>query len=268
MSLENQAAEKIPLLQVVKKTSGSFLYPQVMLLIVIPILTSAFFVFGSFWLTWGFWSGMLQDGLVLINPWWQEMLGKLPVFLNEILNGLGPITSFLLFLFLFALAFPLIIVLNLAITSVLASTYLVHFLKRREYPALEEKGSGAFIRGIWNTITSCILFILAWLVTLPLWLIPGAQIILPTILTAWLNRRICLFDALADFASPEEWEQIKVNFFGQSFALGVFTTILNYVPFAIVFSPVVTMVAFVHYGLGTLQLVRTTKSAKELSTSF
>ena len=248
--------EKISLTRVLKQTVTSLMYPQVILLFIIPMLASALFIFGAFWLSWDFLSGLWHDGVVAFNPWWQNAVSHLPVFVGEILTGLGPITTFLLFLLLFAIGFPLVIVLNLAATSILASTFLVHFLAKKDFAELEKKESPRVISGAWNAISSGVLFLFFWLITLPLWLIPGAQIILPTVLTAWFNRRVCLFDALAEYASDEEMETIKVQYSGQSFLLGMMTSIFNYLPFALVFSPVLSMVSFVYFGLTALRRLR------------
>lgn len=248
--------EKISLIKVLKQTAACLVYPQVILLFIIPILASALFVFGAFWLSWDFWSGLWQDGIVFVNPWWQNAVSYLPVFVSEILSGLGPITTLLLFLLLFAIGFPLVIVLNLAVTSILASTFLVHFIAKKDFAELEKKGSSQVVAGAWNTIAACALFLFFWLITLPLWLIPGAQIILPTVLTAWLNRRVCLLDALAEYASAEELETVNIQYGSQGFVLGLITTIFNYLPFALVFSPVLSMVSFVYFGLTALRRLR------------
>lgn len=247
---------KIPLSRVVKQTFTSLLHPQVFLLFLIPTLVSILFVFGTFWFTWDFWSGLVDSGLTLVNPWWQDAISRLPYYISSLIKDLAPISTFLLFLIFFALAVPLIIILNLAITSILASTYLVQFLRQRYFPDLEIRGQNGFVRGVWVTLSSVFLFLIAWVITLPAWLIPLGAVLLPLLLTAWLNRRVCLFDALSDVATAEEMKLIKANYFGQSYGLGLLTTLVNFVPFAIIVAPVLTMVAFTFYGLGTLQAVR------------
>ena len=146
--------------------------------------------------------------------------------------------------------------LNLATTSLLGSTYLVHFIARRDYKDLQLMGRPRFAEGLTNTLTSSVLFLFFWLITLPLWLIPGLALILPVMLTAWLNRRIGSFDALTDFATDEELKiQLEMNT-TRGFFLGLVTALLNYVPLAFLIAPVLTMVAFIHLNLTSLRLAR------------
>ena len=244
------------LLKVMQKTFTSIFYPQVALLFLIPMAVSVFFVIGVFWLTWDFWLNIFNEGLLFLNPWWQRALSYLPIYLEHLLNDLAPVTTFLFFLLLFALGLPLFVVLNLAVTSLLASTYLVGFIARKDFPALLKKGSPSILKSLWHTLNSCFWFLFFWMITLPLWLIPGVQIILPTLFMAWLNRRICLYDALVDYATPEELKIVRSQHTGQSFALGLITTLFNYLPFAIVFSPVLSLVAFIYFALPTLAHLR------------
>ncbi len=249
-------AKKISLLVVSKQTLVSLLYPQVVLLFLIPFLISVILVAVMFWLTWGFWYGWMQHGFQFINPWWQNILSYLPVFIADALATMGPFATLLLVIFLFAVVAPLILVLNLTLTSILASSYLVQFLAHKDFKNLEKKGSARLIGGIYNTVTSGLLFIIMWFVTLPLWLIPGAQLLLPVLLTAWLNKRVGLFDALAEFASVEEIAFIKQQYSGQAYVLGLLTTVFNFLPFAILFSPVFALIAFTYFGLSVLRECR------------
>lgn len=250
--------KKVSLTRVIKQTWGSLLYPQVIFILLIPFFVSIVLVTLVFWLSWDFWFGLLQQTLNFINPSWQNFLGYLPAFLADGLLTLGPLTTFILIIFLLAIAFPFIVVLNLAITSILASTYLVNFLAQRDFPELERKGKSSLVAGIWNTVSSSVLFVIFWFVTLPLWLLPGAQLILPTLLTAWLNRRVCLFDALAEFGTVDEVVHVQQNDSGQAFVLGLITTVFNFLPFAILFSPVLAMISFTYFGLSVLRKNRLT----------
>ncbi len=244
--------KKVSLIGVIKQTLGSLLYPQVVFIFLIPLVVSILLVAAAFWLSWDFWYALLQQTINFVNPSWQNFLSYLPVFLADALSSLGPLTTFILIIFLLAVGFPFVVVLNLAITSIIASTYLVHFIARRDFSNLEKKGSAQFVAGIWNTISSSVLFVFFWFITLPLWLVPGAQLVLPTLLTAWLNRRVCLFDALAEFGSTSEIALIKQQYSGQAYVLGLITTVFNFLPFAIIFSPVLAMISFTYFGLSAL----------------
>ena len=179
-----------------------------------------------------------------------------PEFFHSTLNFLSAAAPWILFIFLLALSFPIVIVLNLVIVSALASTYLVKFIARKDYPGVAIRGHSRFWEGVWNSISSSFLFLLLWLVTIPFWLVPGAALILPILLTAWLNQRICSFDALSDFASDEEMRGLRGQRIDSDFVLAALTAFLNYIPFAFFIAPVMTMTAFIHLSLSRLQAAR------------
>ncbi len=257
-SLENNSLEskQISLQKILGQMLQSLFYPQIALLLFLPILISIITVSLFIGLTWSFWSGLFQSGLLYLTPFWQTLLSSLPLFLVQLLQGLAPFLPVLFFIMLFALAFPLIVVLNLLITSVLASNYLVNFIARKDFPDLQKKGQGRWALELWNSISASFLFLLAWIVTFPLWLIPLAQLILPVLLTAWLNRKICSFDTLTEFADDHELKTLPQRTAGRGYVLGLITAGFNYFPLAIFFSPVLTMVAFIYMNLGNLRVHR------------
>ncbi len=169
---------------------------------------------------------------------------------------ISAVAPWLLFFILFVFSFPIIIMLNLALVSILASNYLVQFIARREYPDLIVRGRPRFARGFKNTLVSSALFLIFWIATVPLWLVPGVALVLPVMLTAWFNRRVCAFDALTEFTTDDELNALLQMNSGQGFVLGLFTALLNYVPMAFLISPVLTMVAFIHLNLTSLQSAR------------
>lgn len=247
---------RVKLGSVLSASAGSLLYPQVVLLFFLPFLVSIILVILGFWLTWGFWLSYFESGPLALQPYWIWLLENSPQWLEPVLKVLSSIAPGLLFLVLLILSYPFVIALNLLFVSILVSTYLVKFLAARNYKNLQALGRPRFVEGLWNTISSAGLFLLYWFLSLPLWLIPGAQIAIPFLLTAWLNRRICQFDSLTDFASDDEMKTIRQQNSDLGFIMGLLTAALNFLPFAFFMSPVMTMVGFTHLNLQTLQKLR------------
>lgn len=256
----NQEPNRIFLRKILSQTFASLFYPQVLLFLFLPFLISIIIVGLLLVLTWGFWTGLLSEGLMFANPFWQTFLSSLPFILVHLFQALAPLLPILFFIALFALAFPLIVVLNLGITSFLASTYLVHFIAAKDFPELQKKGQGRWALGLWKTIRSSLFYLIFWVLTFPLWLIPLVQLILPIVLTAWLNRQICSFDALTDFADDNELKTLLQKTASQGYVLGLITAGFNYIPFALFFSPVLTMVAYIYLELENLKLHRQNQS--------
>ncbi len=237
-------------------TFGSLFYPQIILTMFLPFFVSVILVLLGLWFSRDFWLSYFSSGPLAFQPYWIWISERSPEWLYPILNFLSSVAPWLIFLVVLAFSYPLIVVLNLFFVSILVSTYLVKFIAKREFNELEYKGRPRFIEGLWNTISSSALFLFFWFITLPLWLLPGAALVLPFLLTAWLNRRICSFDALTDFATDEELKKVRTQTSATGYVLGLITSLFNYLPFAFFISPVLTMVGFVHLNLQALRLSR------------
>jgi CysZ protein len=235
---------------------GSLLYPQVILTMFLPFFVSIVVVLLGLWFSREFWLSYFTSGPLALQPYWIWILERSPEWLHPLLNFVSAVAPWLLFIVLIALSYPLVVVLNLVFVSILVSTYLVKFIARRDFKGLELKGRARFTEGVLNTLSSSGLFLGIWFLTLPLWLIPGVGLVLPFLLTTWLNRRICTFDALTDFATDEEMSTLTQQTSSSGYLLGLITAALNYIPFAFFVSPVLTMVGFTYLNLQALQLKR------------
>lgn len=65
------------------------------------------------------------------------------------------------------------------LTAVVVLPLLLNRLSTTDYPELARMGSDSVAAATWNSIWAAVLFIIGWLVTLPLWLVPGLGLILP-----------------------------------------------------------------------------------------
>lgn len=142
------------------------------------------------------------------------------------------------------------------LAAILILPLMLKHLAKTEYRDVAAMGADSFTAATVNSLWASVLFIIGWLVTLPLWLIPGLSLILPMLLMAWLNRRTFAYDALSMHASDDEWKQFSTQHKHPLFMLGLTMALLAHIPFVGLLVPALTALSFVHYGLETLRRTR------------
>jgi len=142
----------------------------------------------------------------------------------------------------------------------LAAIFIVPMLVKeigdREYPDVMRKGDDSLVASTANSLLAATGFIIGWIGTLPLWLIPGMGLVLPIYWLAWLNRRTFAYDALALHATKDEWKAIFDKHRGKLLLLGVLLGLMAHVPFVGLLAPAFGALAYVHYGLQALRRER------------
>ncbi|MDP3439335.1 MAG: EI24 domain-containing protein [Azonexus sp.] len=145
-------------------------------------------------------------------------------------------------------------------TSLLAAIVIMPLILKQlaetDYQDVAPMGKDSFTAAAVNSIFASILFIAGWLLTLPLWIIPGLSLILPLLLMAWLNRRTFAYDALSMHATDVEWQSLRGQHKGPMFMLGLSMALLAHIPVIGLLVPALAALAFVHYGLETLRRSR------------
>ncbi len=145
-------------------------------------------------------------------------------------------------------------------TSLLAAIVIMPLMLKQlsetDYRDVAPMGKDSFTAAAVNSIFASILFIVGWLLTLPLWIIPGLSLILPLLLMAWLNRRTFAYDALSMHATEVEWQSLRGQHKGPMFMLGLTMALLAHIPIIGLLVPALAALAFVHYGLETLRRSR------------
>jgi uncharacterized protein involved in cysteine biosynthesis len=128
----------------------------------------------------------------------------------------------------------------------------------RDYPDLSRQGSAqaALWGSVWNTLVAGTIFIIGWLASLPLLLVPGALFVLPLLWSAWLNQRAFRFDALAEHALPAEREVLFRRERGNLFGAGLLSALVGYVPVIHLLAPGFAALLFVHLCLAALRELR------------
>lgn len=193
---------------------------------------------------WGTFSGWIEQGLgaLGIQTWLADLKPR------WIAHGIQA----LLHLMLFA---PLVMLTALVITALFGMPALIHVVAGRDYPELRRESGGGLIGSLWNAAVAIAVFVVLWLVTLPLWLI-GVGVIVPFVAAAWLNQRLFRYDAIAEHASADEMAALFKSERSGWWGLGLLTGLLQFVPLLNLLGPVFAALAFIHYGLARLERQR------------
>lgn len=100
------------------------------------------------------------------------------------------------------------------------------------------------------------LFVLGWLFTMPLWLLPPLAILLPIAWWAFAFTRMLRLDAMIEHASPEERRILMARHNRGFWGLGLICSLLNLLPPAWFLLPVFSALLFSHFALEALRRLR------------
>ncbi len=144
----------------------------------------------------------------------------------------------------------------LIIIATVAMPTVVAHVGSRDYPTLALKRGGSYVVGLGNALWVSVVFIVGFVLTLPLWLIAPLAFLVPLLWWGWATARMFRYDALVAHASAEERATLFARHGKAFFALGTIVSLLNFVPPLFFFVPILGGLAFTHYGLHALQRLR------------
>lgn len=193
---------------------------------------------------WGTFSGWIAIGLEYIGiQVWLEGIEP-----RWIANAIQAVAHLILFV-------PLVFITALLITAFFAMPALIRLVADRDYPQLKRENGGSIVGNLLNAVFAVGIFVVIWALSLPLWFI-GAGLAVPFIAATYLNQRMFRYDALAEHASGEEMDVMFHMYQPAWWGLGLFTGLLQFVPLLNLFAPVLTALAFIHFGLSRLADLR------------
>lgn len=218
-----------------------------------------------FWhLIWpGLLATVLWTGLAIVS--WAAIIDTVMTWLGGLswvgswLNGSELAAGVVLILVKIAVALgfvPLIYLTAAVLVAVVALPMMLERVARRDYADLEQRHGGSNLGSIWNALAATALFLLGLLLSLPFWLIPGVGLLVPVLLTGWLNQRAFGYDALMFHADREELGRLRTDQRMPMLLLGGSTALLAYIPFVNIVAPAFAGLAFVHFMLETLRRER------------
>lgn len=219
--------------------------PRVLALALLPPLAAILVWVGLAWALADDWARLVADWIAS-TPWltWVRDWGLSSVFVWG--GGIAAI----------ALLLPLMLITAVLVTDIVAMPVIVPLVGERHFPQLELLKGGTVAGSVWNAASAITVFAALWLVTLPLWLTGIGALILPALLSAYFNRRMFCYDALAEHASADEYRAIVGQAGGRLYALGFALALLYYIPVFNLAVPVLSGLAFTHLCLGELDRLR------------
>lgn len=215
---------------------------RILLLSLVPPTLASLGLLSLFILNWSAWiEGLAQFlGTLSLFQWLQNIF---------VWNGFV-VAAAAVFLILFYI--PLAYLVATLLTSILVMPLALRWVVDKDFQHLEKRRGGSLLGSLWNTVLATVLFVILFFVTLPLWLLPGFQVLIPILLTAWLNKRLYLYDVLQDYASREERESIDREEAGPLLGMGLILGLVSYIPLAFFLVPVFAALSYTYYGLNAL----------------
>ncbi len=223
-------------------------HPRMLLLLLLPPLVSLFTWTG---LGWAFWDRFIQISRMLSGrflftsefpPWIVDWFSVTP---DSVATVLAVVVAFLLLI-------PLVILTSLLITSVVVMPAVLAFMGR-SFPDLEKRGSGILIGSAQNLVKASVIYGGLWVLSLPLWMIPGLGVAIPLLLNGYLNYRLFAYDSLGDYASPRELKVLLYRKRLDFLILGVIISALLLVPPLFFILPIYSGLCFARFSLLELQ---------------
>ena len=239
-----------PLFRTFFRALLSQMHPRMLLMTVLPFVLAL--------ALWGLalWQG-LQPLIDQLHAWFSDygLFRQSGEMLDSL--GLSSLRTLLVPLIAMWLLLPFMIVTALLLVGVLAMPAIGNHVSRHYYSQLERRHGGSFAGSLWVSLSSFFVFLLAWLVTLPLNLIPLFALIVQPLLWGWLTCRVMAYDALSDFADQEELHAIRSSQRFPLLVIGVVTGSLGAAPgllwlggvMSVIFFPALAAVAIWLYLL-------------------
>lgn len=204
---------------------------------------------------------LLAGVFVYFGPDWADALHRffrgftIFAWLQETFSAVD-VLAWLSGIFIFLLFVPVAYLGAILVTSIFVVPWVLQTIARTDFATLERKHGGSLLGSLWNTLSAGLLFVILFMATLPFWLLPGMQVIIPLILTSWLNKKVFLYDVLQEFASAEERRVIEKSESLNLYLMGILLAFLNYFPMALFVVPLLSALSYTFYGLNALKKLR------------
>lgn len=219
--------------------------PAVLLILFVPMIAALLLWLGIAFVWWDSWTSLVQAAIVQHGNFSWTANWDLAAVASWIATGV-----------VLALLLPMILITSLLIATVFAMPLLVRHVAQRDFPTLEMRHGGSILGSTWNAVVAISVFVLLWIVTVPLWLLGPLAAVVPLALSAYLNQRLFRYDALSDHADAEEMRRLFQAARGQLFMLGLITGLLYFIPPINLIAPIYAALAFIHFCLAQVEKAR------------
>ncbi|HVY07118.1 MAG TPA: EI24 domain-containing protein [Burkholderiales bacterium] len=228
----------------------SVVHPVSVLTLLGPMLAALLLWAGIGWVFWDAWTAGIH-GFIVEHGHYSWMANW----------NMSTIAAWVAIVVVVAMLVPAVLLTALLIATVFAVPVLVRHVAQGDYAGLEKRHGGGFAGSAWNAISAISLFLLLWILAIPLWLLGPLAFVVPLLLSAWLNQRLFRYDALAEHADADEMKKIFEAARGRLFLLGLATGLVYFIPLINLVAPVFAALAFIHLGLKELERLRSSELA-------
>ena len=246
--------------QAFRKGFVSQLRPKMLFAIILPFLValmSAIFLLSFAWSP--------------LDNWFYESASSWRWFqaASSHLSGWGfnTMSGWLAGLFSFIALCAISGIIGLAFASIVIMPMALKQLSQFNYPDLERKGVNATTTSITNAIKVSSIFIIGWLLTLPLWFIPFMPIVLSLFWGAYAFSHMSRLDAIVEHATPQERSFILKKHNKGFWLIGLICAAIALIPPFSLIMPVYSILVCTHYGLNALQETRKQKLLSDSQTT-
>ena len=207
------------------------IFSKDVILFVLQISLGALLMTGLF--VWYFWDGLTHFISAYLSwiPWeWLQT------------SGATVIT--------FALAYMLFIVMISLLTSLFSEKLLIK-LAKKHYPSVKVVGSADLMTSILATLKASIIFLILFILAIPLLFVPILGQIIMLYLWSILIKEPTVYDVGSLFIKEKKILKEKSK---KARLIAMIASLFNYVPILNIFAPVFAQILFLHYLLGDEQV--------------
>jgi len=227
----------MPIFTSLLRAIASQLHLRMLLLTLLPLLIGL-----------GLWGLLLWQGLQPLIDQLHQWFSDYSLFrgAGERLDawGLSAIRTLMVPLLAMWLLLPLMILSALFLVVLLSMPAIARHVATNFHPQLVMRHGGSFAGSLWVSLSSFAMFLIIWLVTLPLNLVPLFALFIQPLLWGWLTSRVMAYDALADFADADERRAILNRQRWSLLTIGVVTGSLGAVPSLLWLGGAVSIILF------------------------
>ncbi|SDP47555.1 Etoposide-induced protein 2.4 (EI24) [Rhodoferax sp. OV413] len=214
------------------------MHPRVIALSFLPLVLLVALSLG---LGYFYWEPALDSVRTMLDA--SEWVSRLWTWLET--AGVGQLKVALAPLLVIFAVTPFLVVLSLLAVALMMTPALVALVAERRFPQLEKKKGGTFLGGLFWSLGSILLALVAIIVSIPLWLVPPLILVLPPLIWGWLTYRVMSYDALALHASKDERREIFRRHRLSLLGIGILTGYLGAAPSLVWASGALFAAAFV-----------------------
>jgi CysZ protein len=159
-----------------------------------------------------------------------------------------------------ALLLPMVVLSSVLLTSVLAMPVVISRVGK-DFPQLQKTGASTLIASVPNLVKASLIYLILWVLTLPLWMIPGLGVAIPILLNGYLNYRLFAFDTLGDYAGADEIRSLLARKRVDFLLVGVIIAVLYLILPLFLILPVYSALCFARFSMEELQEFRAQESS-------